>query len=68
MIKVLTKMNIVLIFLSMLLNPIANLCGINKKIIKNPIYHLIVILVSSYTSYVAINGLIIYKSNLTFNN
>ena len=55
---------IVLIFLSMLLNPIANLCRINKKIIKNPIYHLIVILVSSYTSYVAINGLIIYKSNL----
>ncbi len=55
---------IVLIFLSMLLNPVANLCRINKKIIKNPIYHLIILLVSNYTSYVAINGLIIYKSNL----
>ena len=54
----------VLIFLSMLLNPIANLCRINKKIIINPLYHLIIILVSSYTSYVAINGLMIYKNNL----
>lgn len=55
---------ILLIFLSMLLNPIANLCRINKKIIKNPIYHLIVILISSYTSYIATNSLIIYKRNL----
>lgn len=55
---------VVLIFVSMLLNPIANICRINKKIIKNPIYYLIVILVSSYTSYVAINGLLIYKDNL----
>ena len=55
---------VVLMLLGMLLNPIANLCRINKKIIKNPIYHLIVILVSSYTSYVAINGLIIYKNNI----
>ena len=55
---------VVLIFLGMLLNPVVNLCRINKKIIKNPIYHLIVISVSSFTSYVTINGLMIYKSNL----
>ena len=55
---------VVLIFLGMLLNPVANLCRINKKIIKNPIYHLIVISVSSFTSYVTINGLMIYKNNL----
>lgn len=55
---------IVLIFLSMLLNPVANLCRINKKVITNPIYHLIILLVSIYTSYLAINGLMIYKNNL----
>ncbi len=55
---------VVLILLSMFLNPIANLCRINKKVIINPIYYLIVILVSSYTSYIAINGLLIYKNNL----
>ena len=55
---------VALIFLSMLLNPIANLCRINKKIITNPIYHLIVILVSSYTSCIAINGLNIYRNNI----
>ena len=55
---------VILILLSMFLNPIANLCRINKKIIINPIYHLIIILVSSYTSYIAINGLLIYKNNL----
>ena len=54
----------VLIFLSMFLNPIANLCRINKKIIINPIYYLIIMIASSYTSYVAINGLLIYKNNL----
>lgn len=54
----------VLIFFSMLLNPVANLCRINKKIINNPIYHLIIILVSSYTSYLSLNSLLIYKYNL----
>ena len=55
---------VVLILLFMFLNPIANLCRINKKVIINPIYYLIVILVSSYTSYIAINSLLIYKNNL----
>lgn len=55
---------VVLIFLSMFFNPIANLCRINKKIITNPIYYLIIMIVSSYTSYIAINGLLIYKNNL----
>lgn len=55
---------VILILLSMFLNPIANLCRINKKVIINLIYHLIIILVSSYTSYIAINGLLIYKDNL----
>ena len=55
---------VVLIFLCMFLNPISNLCRINKKVIINPIYHLIVMLVSSYTAYIAINGLVIYKNNI----
>jgi hypothetical protein len=55
---------VALILLCMFLNPIANLCRINKKLIINPIYHLIVILVSSYASYIAINSLLIYKNNL----
>ena len=33
---------VALIFLCMFLNPISNLCRINKKVIINPIYHLIV--------------------------
>lgn len=53
----------VLLLVCMLLNPIANLCKINKKIIDNPLYHLIILITTGYSSYIAINGLIIYKNN-----
>ena len=56
----------VLILLCMLLNPIANLCRNNKKIIINSLYHLIVMLITGYTSYIAINSLIIYKNNFNW--
>ena len=56
----------VLILLCMLLNPIANLCRNNKKIIINSLYYLIVMLITGYTSYIAINSLIIYKNNFNW--
>ena len=55
---------IILILLGMLLNPIANLCRINQKIIINPIYHILTTIVTGFTSYVAINSLLIYYNNL----
>lgn len=33
----------ILIFLLMLLNPIANLCRLNKKVIKNPKFNFIIL-------------------------
>jgi len=57
---------IVLIFLLMLLNPIANLFRLNKKRINNPIYHLIVIGLTSYISASSISSLRIYNQFLFF--
>ena len=53
---------VVLILLFMILNPIANLCRINKKIINNPIYHIILIILSSYVSIISIKCLMIFKN------
>lgn len=57
---------IVLIFLLMLLNPIANLFRLNKKRINNPFYHLIVIVLTSYISATSISSLKIYNQFLFF--
>ena len=57
---------IVLIFLLMLLNPIANLFRLNKKRINNPLYHLIVIALTSYISATSISSLKIYNQFLFF--
>ena len=57
---------IVLIFLLMLLNPIANLFRLNKKRINNPIYHLIVFCLTSYISASSISSLRIYNQFLFF--
>lgn len=55
---------IIFMFLCMLLNPIANLCRLNKKFILNKIYYLIVITLSSYISYICINSILIYNKYL----
>jgi len=55
---------IILLFLLMLLNPIANLCRLNKKIIKNPIFHFMILLLNGYIIYVLINAITIYINNL----
>ena len=48
---------VILIMLFMLLNPIANLCRIDKKVINNKIYHIVVTLISIYISYITLKGL-----------
>lgn len=53
---------VVLILLFMILNPIANLCRINKKVINNPIYHIILIILSSYVSIISIKCLMVFKN------
>ena len=50
----------ILMFLLMLLNPIANICRLNKKIINNPIFHILIVTFTSYISYVLINSIIMY--------
>lgn len=55
---------IILIFLLMLLNPIANLCRLNKKVIKNPLFYFIILSLIGYITYVLINAIIIYINNL----
>lgn len=55
---------IVLIFLLMLLNPIANIFRLNKKVIGNPLFHFMTLSIAGYISYVLINSITIYKSNL----
>lgn len=55
---------IILLFLLMLLNPIENLCRLNKKIIKNPIFHFMILLLNGYIIYVLVNSITIYVSNL----
>lgn len=57
---------IILIFLLMLLNPIANLFRLNKKRINNSIYHLIVIGLTSYISATSLSSLKIYNQFLFF--
>ena len=54
----------ILIFLLMLLNPIANICRLNKKIINNPIFHILLVTLTSYISYILLNSIIIYQYNL----
>lgn len=53
----------ILMFLLLLLNPIANICRLKKKIINNPIYHIFIIILTSYISYVLINSIIIYNKD-----
>lgn len=55
---------IILLFLLMLLNPIINLCRLNKKIINNPIFHILVLTLTSYISYMLINSIMLYINNL----
>ena len=55
---------IILVFLLMLLNPIANLCRLNKKIINNSIFHILIIIMTTYISYVLTNSFIIYITNI----
>lgn len=55
---------IILIFLLMLLNPIANLCRLNKKVIKNPIFYFMILSLIGYITYVLINAIIIYINSL----
>lgn len=54
----------ILMFLLMLLNPIANICRLNKKIINNPLFHILIVTFTSYISYVLINSIIMYKNIL----
>lgn len=54
----------ILMFLLMLLNPIANIFRLNKKIINNPIFHILIITFISYISYILINSIIRYKNIL----
>lgn len=54
----------ILMFLLMLLNPVANLCRLNKKIITNPIFHILIFALTSYTSYILINSIYMYINNL----
>ncbi len=55
---------IVLIFLLMLLNPIANIFRLNKKVIGNPLFHFMILSIAGYISYVVINAITIYKNNM----
>lgn len=57
---------IILIFLLMLLNPVANLFRLNKKRINNPMYHLIVTSLTIYISATSISSLKIYNQFLYF--
>lgn len=54
----------ILMLLLMLLNPIANTCRLNKKIINNPIFHFLIVTLTGYTSYILLNSIIIYQYNL----
>ena len=58
----------ILLFLLMLLNPIANLCRLNKKIITNPIFHILIVTITSYTSYTSIISIMKYMNNLNDNS
>ena len=58
----------ILLFLLMLLNPIANLCRLNKKIIINPIFHILIVIITSYISYTSIISIMKYINNLNDNS
>lgn len=53
----------ILIFLLMLLNPITNLCRLNKKIIKSPVFYFMILSLIGYIMYTLINTIIIYIEN-----
>ena len=55
---------IILMFLFMLLNPIANIFRLNKKIINNPIFHILIVTLTGYISYILINSIIRYMDIL----
>lgn len=55
---------IILLFLLMLLNPVANLCRLNKKIIINPIFHILIFTLTTYISCMLINSIMLYINNL----
>lgn len=48
----------ILMFLLMLLNPLANVYRLNKKIINNPIFHVLIILLVNYISYILIKSIV----------
>jgi len=54
----------ILLFLLMLLNPIANLCRLNKKIINNPIFHVLILTLNIYILYNLTDSIMIYINNL----
>lgn len=57
---------IILMFLCLLLNPITNLFRLNKRKINNPIYHLIIICLTSFISATSISSLKLYYEFLNF--
>lgn len=57
---------LVFIFFCLLLNPITNIFRLNKKKINNPLYHLIVIGLTSYISAISISSLKIYNQFFNF--
>lgn len=50
--------DVILLFLCMLINPIVNLCRVKKYIINNYIYHIILIGISIFISFISINSII----------
>lgn len=61
---------VILLFLLLMLNPITNICSINKKIIKNPIFHIMILTYNGCISYILIRTIKIYIEHLndTSNN
>ena len=48
---------LILLYLSMIVNPILNLMRCKKKKINNPIYHIVLIVVAIFISYICFNGI-----------
>lgn len=59
---------VILIILSMFMNPVSYFLKINKKIVINKIYHYLIILYSLIISYITINTLIKYCREMQYNN
>lgn len=55
---------IVLLLLLMFINPVLNIFRLNKKIIDNPIYHIMIMSAMSYISYIFTNSFNVYKKYL----